>query len=103
MPQIYERHVSRWKPVISDMLATSNGDQLAAERLDSFLDEQGKSLDWAALIRVMRRILDGERADSLTDGLDAVDAAIVRQTLAEYQRQLFTYQEEQQLADHPSG
>jgi hypothetical protein len=80
------RTVQRWKPVIADMVATSSGDQLAAERLDRFLDEQGKNPEWAALVAVLRRILDGERDDSLADGLDAVDEAIVRQTLAEYHR-----------------
>ena len=81
-------HVQRWKPVIADMVAASNGDQLATERLHRFLDEQGKNPDWGALVSVLRRILDGEREDSLADGLDAIDAAIVRQTLAEYHGQL---------------
>jgi|HubBroStandDraft_5_1064220.scaffolds.fasta_scaffold145645_2 hypothetical protein len=79
-------HVRRWKPVIADVVATSHGDHLAAGRLHNFLDEQGKNPDWAAVISVLRRILDGERDDSLADGLDAIDAAIVRQTLAEYRR-----------------
>jgi hypothetical protein len=70
------------------MVAASNGDQLATERLHRFLDEQGKNPDWGALVSVLRRILDGEREDSLADGLDAIDAAIVRQTLAEYHGQL---------------
>jgi hypothetical protein len=83
---IHEPHVRRWKPVIADMVATSNGDQLAADRLHRFLDDQGKNPDWARLIGVLRRILDGEREESLADGLDAIDTAIVRQTLAEYQR-----------------
>jgi hypothetical protein len=86
VPPFHERHVRRWKPVIADMVATSNGDHLAAERLHRFLDEQGKNPEWAALIGVLRRILDGERDGSLADGLDAVDAAIVWQALAEYQR-----------------
>ena len=70
------------------MVAAGNGDQLATERLHRFLDEQGKNPDWGALVAVLRRILDGERDDSLADGLDAIDAAIVRQTLAEYHGQL---------------
>jgi hypothetical protein len=81
-------HVQRWRPVIADMVATGNGDHLATERLHRFLDEQGKNPDWARLIGVLRRILDGERDASLADGLDAVDAAIVRQTLAEHHGQL---------------
>jgi tetratricopeptide (TPR) repeat protein len=81
-------HVQRWRPVIADMVATGNGDNLATERLHSFLDEQGKNPDWAKLISVLRRILDGERDAGLADGLDAVDAAIVRQTLAEHHGQL---------------
>jgi hypothetical protein len=81
-----DEHVQRWKPVIADVVAASRGDQIAAGRLHEFLDEQGKNPDWAALIRVLRRILDGERDAGLADGLDAIDSAIVRQTLAEYQR-----------------
>jgi hypothetical protein len=72
--------------VIADVVAAGRGDQIAAGRLDEFLDEQGKNPDWAALIGVLRRILDGERDAGLADGLDAIDAAIVTQTLAEYQR-----------------
>jgi hypothetical protein len=79
-------HVQRWKPVIADVVAASRGDQIAAGRLHEFLDEQGKNPDWAALIGVLRRILDGERDAGLADGLDTIDAAIVTQTLAEYQR-----------------
>jgi hypothetical protein len=98
----HEPHVRRWKPVIADMVATSNGDPFAADRLHTFLDEQGKNADWGQLIAVLRRILDGERDESLADGLDAVDAAIVRQTLAEYHRQLLiTYVGERPRADPP--
>jgi hypothetical protein len=80
------KHMQRWKPVIADMVATSNGDQLAAERLNDFFDEQGKNPNWGKLIAVLRRILDDERDDSLADGLDAIDAAIVMRALEEYHR-----------------
>jgi len=87
MPPVHEQHVQRWKPVIADMIATSNGDRVATERLHPFLDEMGKNPNWAQLVAVLRRILDGERDTGLLDGLDAIDAAIVRQALAEYRRQ----------------
>ena len=38
--------------------------------------------DWAALATVLRRILDGERGESLLNGLDPIDTATVRETLA---------------------
>ena len=37
------------------------------------LDDLAKSPDWSALVAVLRRILDGERGDSLLDDLDAID------------------------------
>jgi hypothetical protein len=37
--------------------------------------------DWAALVAVLRRILAGERDESLLDGLDPIDTAIAGETL----------------------
>jgi tetratricopeptide (TPR) repeat protein len=74
-------HLERWEPVIADVAAACRGDQDAAARLGPFLDARAKQTDWAALAAVLRHILDGERGDSLLDGLDPVDTAIARQTL----------------------
>ena len=61
--------------------AACRGDQNAAAGLAPFLDEQAKQPDWAALVAVLRRILEGERGDALLDGLDPIDTAIARETL----------------------
>jgi tetratricopeptide (TPR) repeat protein len=75
-------HVQEWEPVIAAIAAASQDDQDAAAQLMPLLDDLAKSPDWAALVAVLRRILDGERGDSLLDDLDAIDAAIVRETLS---------------------
>ena len=73
--------LAAWAPVIAAVAAACRGDQDAAAKLGSFLDKQAKQPDWAALIAVLRRILDGERGDTLLDGLDAIDTAIAREAL----------------------
>jgi hypothetical protein len=76
------RHLEQWAPIIAAVAAACRGDRDAAAQLGPFLDERAKDPDWAALAAVLRRVLDGERGDVLLDGLDPVDTAIVRDTLA---------------------
>jgi len=73
--------VRQWKPVIAAIGAASQGDQDAAAWLTPHLDDLARNPDWAALIGVLRRILDGERGEDLLDGLDDVDTAIAREAL----------------------
>ena len=47
----------------------------------SFLDELAGQPDWAALGAALRRILDGERADRLLDGLNPAGTAIASEIL----------------------
>jgi hypothetical protein len=75
------RNLAAWEPVISAVAAACRGHQDAAAELGPFLDEQAKEPDWAALAAVLRRILDGERGDTLLDGLDPIGTAIARETL----------------------
>jgi CHAT domain len=75
------RSLEQWEPVIAAVAAACGGDQDAAAELGPYLDEQAKHPDWAALVAVLRRILDGERGDALLDGLDPIDTAIARHTL----------------------
>jgi hypothetical protein len=76
------RHPEQWEPVIAAVAAACGGDQDAAAQLGPFLDAQAKDSNWAALAAVLRRILNGERGDALLDGLDPIDTAIARHTLA---------------------
>ena len=65
------------------MVAASQGDQAAAERLAPVLAKLAESEDWAALAAAIRRVLDGERdEDALAAGLDEIDRAILHQILA---------------------
>jgi hypothetical protein len=70
-----------WEPVIAAIAAACQSGQEAPPELLQFLDERVKEPDWAALVAILRRVLDGERGDSLLDGLDEIDAAIARETL----------------------
>ena len=72
--------LQEWEPVIAGIVAASQGGQDAAE-VRSFLDDLAGQPDWAALGAVLRRILDGDRGDSLLDGLDPVDTAIASEIL----------------------
>ena len=76
------RHMQQWEPVIAAIAAASQGDQDATTELLPFLDDLAERPDWAALVRALRRILDGDRdREGLAVGLDAIDAAIVGRTL----------------------
>jgi tetratricopeptide (TPR) repeat protein len=75
------RHLEEWEPDISAMVSACRGDQDAAAQLLPALDNFAKDPDWAALVGVLRRILDGERGGGLLEGLDAVDTAIAGEVL----------------------
>jgi hypothetical protein len=79
--------LQRWEPVIAAIAAACQPGQEAQAELRQFLDERAEEPDWAALAAVLGRILAGERGESLLDGLDPVDTAIARQTLARLDQQ----------------
>ena len=55
--------------------------QEAPAELIQFLDELAMAPDWAALAAVLRRILAGSAAKP-SNGLDEIDTAVARETLA---------------------
>ena len=75
-------HLREWEPVIAAVAAACQPGRQAPPELLEFLDEQAGTPDWVALAAVLHRILDGERGESLLDGLDPIDTAIARETLA---------------------
>jgi tetratricopeptide (TPR) repeat protein len=75
-------HLQQWEPYVTLTVAAAGGNQEAAAELMPVLDHFAQTKDWAALVAVLRRILDGERADGLLDGLDPIDTAIAAQVLA---------------------
>jgi tetratricopeptide (TPR) repeat protein len=75
-------HLREWEPVIAVIAAICQAGQDAPAELLQFLDMQAKAPDWTPLVFVLRRILAGQRGDPLLAGLDPVDTAIVRETLA---------------------
>jgi hypothetical protein len=48
-------------------------------RPSTVLDQVATSEDWAALVPVLRRIVEGQRGAEVVAGLGAVDAAIARE------------------------
>jgi hypothetical protein len=76
------RYLREWEPVIAASAVACQAGQGASAEFLEFLDGQAKAPGWAALAAILRRIVDGERGDSLLDGLDEIDAAIARETLA---------------------
>jgi hypothetical protein len=81
LPREVRQQLGEWAPVVDAVAAGAQGDQQAIADLEPFLAEQAKNPDWALLVAVLGRILAGERGENLTQGLDAVDAAIAAQTL----------------------
>jgi hypothetical protein len=75
-------HLQQWEPYIAATVAAAGGDSDAAAQLAPVLDQLAQTSDWAALAAVLRRIIGGDRDDSLLEGLDPVDTAIVGQVLA---------------------
>ncbi|HEY2284234.1 MAG TPA: hypothetical protein VGH88_00680 [Streptosporangiaceae bacterium] len=72
----------KWEPTIAAVAAAAGGEAGTAAQLAPRLDELAGSADWAALVAVLRRILDGESGDGLLDGLDPIDTAIASQVLS---------------------
>jgi hypothetical protein len=69
--------------VIAAIAAVCQTGQDPPAELAEFLEEQAKQQGWAALAAVLRRILSGERDEpALLSGLDPIDTAIARETLA---------------------
>ena len=78
-------YVQGWEPVIAAIAAACLSGQRAPTELLQFLEEQAKQPDWAALAAVLRRIVAGERGESLLVGLDPIDSAIATETLTRLQ------------------
>ena len=76
------QYLQAWEPAIAVIAAVGQPGQEAPAELHQLLGELAEQPDWAALVAVLRRILAGERGESLLDGLDEIDTAIARETLA---------------------
>ena len=74
--------LQQWEPVIAATVAAAGGDSDATAQLAPVLDQLAQDSDWAALAAVLRRIIDGDRDDSLLQGLDPVGTVITSQVLA---------------------
>jgi uncharacterized caspase-like protein len=76
-------HLREWEPVIAAISTACQVGQQPPSNLVEFLDEAAKRPDWAALAAVLGRILAGDRDQSaLLTGLDPINTAIARETLA---------------------
>ena len=61
------------------VVAACQGSEEARKAVDLALEQMAEANDWRNLPPVIRRILGGERdIESLTEGLDRIDATIVR-------------------------
>ena len=63
--------------LIGWVMDAAYGDQEAARQVTQALAEMAKDSDLAPLVAALGRIIDGERAPSLADGLDPVESAVV--------------------------
>lgn len=78
---VRRRH--QWEPLLALIVAAVAGDEAAHRQVEEVLDRFADTDDWAALVRVLRRVLAGEREPSaLLAGLDAIDTAIVTRLVA---------------------
>jgi hypothetical protein len=68
--------------LIGAVVDAAYGDQDTARQVTDTLTEMGTDRDWAPLASALRRILGGDRAPALADGLDPVFAAAVTTILA---------------------
>lgn len=73
--------VERLRPMIEMVAAACQGNRHAASAVEALLQDLSQRDDWRNLASVIRRIVAGERRETLCDGLDATDAIIVRQIL----------------------
>ena len=78
-----KRHLERWEPVISGLVAADHGDDAAAATVDKTLTALSNHSGWGELVAVLRRIRAGARDPAaLATGLDPIDAAVVHRALA---------------------
>ena len=68
--------------LIGVVVDAAYGDQDAARQVTDTLTELGDDSDWAPLASALRRILDGDRAPGLTDGLAPGFSAAVTTVLS---------------------
>ena len=68
--------------LIGVVVDAAYGDQDAARQVTDTLTEMGDDSDWAPLASALRRILDGDRAPGLTDGLAPGFSAAVTTVLS---------------------
>ncbi len=73
--------MQQWDPVIRAVVAACHGNARAAQELEPYLNDVEKEDDWRNLVLAIRRIMRGERGVELMEGLDVVDATIVRRIL----------------------
>ena len=79
------RYLQALEPVIAAVATACQPGREPTENLAHFLDEldeDARGKGWGPLAAVLRRILAGERGESLLDGLDPISTAIARETLA---------------------
>ena len=69
-------------PLIGAVVNAAYGDQDAARQVSDTLTDLGDDSDWAPLASALRRILAGDRAPGLADGLDPVFSAVVTTILS---------------------
>ncbi len=70
-----------WRTFVAALVAAVGGDRAARSAVEQALDGLSKDDDAAALAGALRRILAGERGTPVLDGLDAGEAAMVRELL----------------------
>jgi hypothetical protein len=68
--------------LIGAVVDAAYGDQDAANRVADALTEMGNDSDWAPLASALRRILGGDQAPALADGLNPIASAAVTTILA---------------------
>jgi hypothetical protein len=75
--------VARWEPILWVVQRAVEGDPEGIEAMGLLVEGMSNHEDWGALVRVLQRIVAGERdADQLTAGLYLVDTTIVKRALA---------------------
>ncbi|GEM_PF-1647318 len=75
-----ERMLQSWEALIQGVARAGRGEALEAETVETVEGLEAKDA-WKQLAAAIWRILGGERDETLYEGLDYVDAAIVRRTL----------------------
>jgi hypothetical protein len=76
-------HLAAWDPAVAALIAARAGDNRAYNALDQHLTVNEGSRDWAALARVLRRLITEPPGPGLPPaGMDEIDAAIVARALS---------------------